>query len=193
MERATASEAAQATRTRVGARVLVEDLPPVVLGRRVGLLTNHTGIVEDESGQLASTVDLLNEHPEIDLVALFGPEHGIRGTAEAGEHVDSSVDEATGLPIHSLYGGSQKPTPEMLDGVEVLLFDIQDIGVRYYTYVWTMTLAMEAAGEAGIPFVVLDRPNPLGPRTGGNVLRPEFASLVGRYPVPMRHGLTLGE
>jgi uncharacterized protein YbbC (DUF1343 family) len=178
---------------RVGARVLVDAVPEVVRGRRVGLITNHTGIVGTSSGAVVSTVDLLHDHPDIDLVALFGPEHGIRGTAEAGEHVDSSVDEATGLPIHSLYGGTMKPTPEMLKDVEVLLFDIQDIGARYYTYVWSMTLAMEAAAEAGIPFVVLDRPNPLGSARGGNVLREEFASLVGRYPVPMRHGMTPGE
>lgn len=178
---------------RVGAQVLIDAVPEVVRGRRAGLLTNHTGIVGLSSDAVVSTVDLLDDHPDIDLVALFGPEHGIRGTAEAGEHVDSSVDEATGLPIHSLYGGTMKPTPEMLQGVEVLLFDIQDIGARYYTYVWSMTLAMEAAAEAGIPFVVLDRPNPLGSGTGGNVLQEEFASLVGRFPVPMRHGLTPGE
>ena len=185
--------AAAAPTVEVGARVLLDELPDAVRGRRAGLLTNHTGIVRDESGAVVSTIDLLAAHPGIELVALFGPEHGIRGTVEAGVHVDSSVDEETGLPIHSLYGGSMKPTPDMLQGVEVLLFDIQDIGARYYTYVWTMTLAMEAAAEAGIPFVVLDRPNPLGPRTGGNVLDPDFASLVGRYPVPMRHGLTPGE
>jgi len=191
----TVSEAvpAPAEEIRVGARVLVDEVPGAVRGRRAGLLTNHTGIVAAGPGEVVSTVDLLYDHPDIDLVALFGPEHGIRGTAEAGEHVDSSVDETTGLPVHSLYGGSTKPTPEMLEGVEVLLFDIQDIGTRYYTYVWTMTLAMEAAAEAGIPFVVLDRPNPLGSTTGGNVLDPEYASLVGRYPVPMRHGLTPGE
>jgi uncharacterized protein YbbC (DUF1343 family) len=179
---------------RVGAQVLVDGALDQVRGRRAGLLTNHTGIVRGEGDQVVSTIDLLYRHPDVDLVALFGPEHGIRGTAEAGEHVESSVDEATGLPIHSLYGGTLRPTPEMLADLDVLLFDIQDIGVRYYTYVWSMTHAMDAAAEAGIPFVVLDRPNPLdGVTLQGNVLDPDYSSLVGRYPVPMRHGLTPGE
>ena len=191
---ATLSATGPAEPVRVGARVLVEDALERVRGRRVGLFTNHTGIVEVADGSVVSTIDLLYDHPEVDLVALFGPEHGIRGTAEAGEHVESSVDASTGLPVHSLYGGTLRPTPEMLADIDVLLFDIQDIGVRYYTYVWSMTHAMEAAAEAGIPFVVLDRPNPLdGVTVQGNVLDPDFASLVGRYPVPMRHGLTPGE
>lgn len=179
---------------RVGAQVLLEDSLALVRGLRVGLITNHTGIVRTAAGEVRTTIDLLHEHPEVDLVALFGPEHGIRGTAEAGEHVDSSIDTATGLPVHSLYGGTRKPSPEMLRGIDVLLFDIQDVGVRYYTYVWTMTLAMEAAAKAGIPFVVLDRPNPIrGDVVQGNVLDPAFSSFVGAYPVPMRHGLTPGE
>lgn len=179
---------------RVGARVLLDEELELVRGRRVGLVTNHTGIVEGEDGTVRSTIDLLHRHPEVELVALYGPEHGIRGTAEAGERVESSIDEATGLPVHSLYGGTRKPTPAMLEGVDVLLFDIQDIGSRYYTYVWTMTLVQEAAAEAGIPFVVLDRPNPVdGATVQGNVLDPAYATFVGAYPVPMRHGLTPGE
>ncbi|MDT8288056.1 MAG: DUF1343 domain-containing protein, partial [Elusimicrobiales bacterium] len=163
-------------------------------GRRVGLLTNHTGRVRTPGGEVRSTADRLHAHPEVELVALFSPEHGIRGDAEAGEAVDSSTDAATGLPVHSLYGGTRRPTPQMLSGVEVLVFDIQDVGARYYTYLWTMTLAMEAAAEAGIPFVVLDRPNPIGGHAvQGNVLDPAFASFVGRFAVPMRHGLTPGE
>ena len=111
-----------------------------------------------------------------------------------GNSSTAGTDPRTGLPIHSLYGSIRKPTPEMLEGVEVLLFDIQDIGARYYTYVYTMALAMEAAGEAGIPFVVLDRPNPIGGvEVQGNVLDPVFASFVGMYPIPMRHGMTPGE
>ncbi len=175
---------------RPGVEVLLADSLHLVAGRRVGLVTNHTGF----DGAGVSTIDLLHEHPEVELVALYSPEHGIRGTAEAGEHVASGVDGRTGLPIHSLYGATTKPTPEMLEGVEVLLFDIQDIGTRYYTYIYTMALAMEAAGEAGIPFVVLDRPNPIGGTlVQGNVLDPAFASFVGRYPLPMRHGMTPGE
>ncbi len=175
---------------RPGVEVLLTDSLHLVEGRRVGLITNHTGI--DAEG--VSTIDRLHGHPSIELVALYSPEHGIRGTAEAGELVDHSVDEATGLPVHSLYGETRRPTPAMLEGVEVLLFDIQDIGTRYYTYVYTMALGMEAAGEAGIPFVVLDRPNPIGggpPQ--GNVLDPAFSSFVGMYPIPMRHGMTPGE
>ncbi|HSG46404.1 MAG TPA: DUF1343 domain-containing protein [Longimicrobiales bacterium] len=183
-----------AERVRVGAQRLLEDSLDLVRGRRVGLVTNHTGIVRTADGDVRSTIDLLYRHPEVELVALYGPEHGIRGTAEAGELVDSSTDAATGLPIHSLYGGTRKPTAEMLDGVEVLLFDIQDVGARYYTYLWTMTLVMEATAEAGIPFVVLDRPNPIGgDLVQGNVLDTAFATFVGLFPVPMRHGLTPGE
>ena len=176
--------------TRPGIEVLLADSIHLVEGLRAGLVTNHTGI--DRQG--VSTIDLLHGDARVELVALYSPEHGIRGEAEAGELVDSGMDPRTGLPIHSLYGATRKPTPEMLEGVEVLLFDIQDIGARYYTYVYTMALAMEAAGEAGIPFVVLDRPNPIGGvEVQGNVLDPAFASFVGMYAIPMRHGMTPGE
>jgi uncharacterized protein YbbC (DUF1343 family) len=156
----------------------------------LGLITNHTGV--DSQGR--SDIDLLVERPEVELVALFAPEHGIRGTAEAGAGIDDDVDSRTGLPIHSLYGATLSPTPRMLEGIEALLFDMQDIGARYYTYVSTMALAMEAAGRAGIPFIVLDRPNPIrGDAVQGNVLDGAFATFVGMYPVPMRHGMTTGE
>jgi uncharacterized protein YbbC (DUF1343 family) len=175
---------------RPGLEVLLADSIHLVRGRRVGLVTNHTGI----NGKGAHGIDLLMDHPDVSLVALYSPEHGIRGDAEAGVRIDSSVDLATGLPVHSLYGTTRKPTPEMLEGIDVLLFDIQDIGTRYYTYIYTMALAMEAAGEKGIPFVVLDRPNPVdGVRVQGNVLDPALASFVGMYPLPMRHGMTPGE
>lgn len=177
-----------------GIQVLLQDSLHLVRGRRVGLITNHTGIAPTAEGITASSIDLLMSHPDVELVALYSPEHGIRGTAEAGERVESTTDGPTGLPIHSLYGATRKPTPAMLEGIDVLLFDIQDVGARYYTYVWTMALAMEAAGEQGIPFVVLDRPNPIGgAQVQGNVLEPDFATFVGLYPVPMRHGLTPGE
>jgi len=156
----------------------------------VGLITNHTGI--DSRG--VPSIDRLVAAPEVELMALYSPEHGIRGTEEGGDQVESGRDEETGLPIHSLYGETRKPTPTMLEGVEVLLFDIQDVGARYYTYVSTMAMGMEAAGEAGIPFVVLDRPNPIGGRAvQGTILDPRFATFVGLYPVPMRHGMTVGE
>ena len=188
---AAISTAAQAVGdTRPGIEVLLSDSIHLVEGLRAGLVTNHTGI--DREG--VSTIDLLHRDARVELVALYSPEHGIRGQAEAGVLVDSGVDPRTGLPVHSLYGSTRKPTPQMLEGVEVLLFDIQDIGARYYTYVYTMALAMEAAGEAGIPFVVLDRPNPIGGvEVQGNVLDPAFASFVGMYSIPMRHGMTPGE
>ena len=175
---------------RPGIEVLLTDSLGLVAGRRAGLVTNHTG--RDRAG--TSTIDLLADHAEVELVALYSPEHGIRGLEEAGVEVDDGIDEKTGLPVHSLYGETRKPTAESLEGVQVLLFDIQDVGARYYTYLATMTLAMEAAGEQEIPFVVLDRPNPIGgDAVQGNVLDPAFASFVGPYPMPMRHGLTAGE
>ncbi|MEQ8330984.1 MAG: DUF1343 domain-containing protein [Longimicrobiales bacterium] len=175
---------------RPGVDVLLSDSLHLVRGRRVGLVTNHTG--RDADGR--SSIDRLAEHPEVELVALYSPEHGIRGEEEAGAHIDSSVDAATGLPVHSLYGQTRRPTPEMLEGVEALVFDMQDIGARYYTYVSTMAYAMEAAGTAGIPFVVLDRPNPIrGDVVQGNVLDTAYSTFVGLYPVPMRHGMTPGE
>ncbi len=176
--------------TRPGIDVLLADSLHLVEGRRVGLVTNHTGISADGT----PSIDLLFGHPEIELVGLFSPEHGIRGTAPPGALIDDTVDAPTGLPVYSLYGATRSPTPAMLEGIDVLLFDIQDIGARYYTYVYTMALAMAAAGEASIRFVVLDRPNPVGgDLVQGNVLDPAFASFVGLYPLPMRHGMTPGE
>lgn len=180
----------EAEEVRLGIDVLAARGFEPIRGMRVGLITNHTG----RNGAGESSIDVLFRHPEVHLVALFGPEHGIRGTEEAGKKVESGRDAETGLPIHSLYGQTQKPTPEMLRGLDALVFDIQDIGTRYYTYVWTMALALQAAAEEGLRFVVLDRPNPLGGAgVQGNVLAPEYKSFVGLYPVPMRHGLTAGE
>lgn len=175
---------------RPGVEVLLDSVPPALRGRRVGLITNQTG--RDSRG--VSTIDRLHESPELELVALYSPEHGIRGDVNRGEQVGSSTDQRTGLPIHSLYGDTRKPTPAMLEGVEALAFDIQDIGTRAYTYISTMKLGMEAAAEAGIPFVVLDRPNPIGGHiVEGNILEPEFESFVGIHPIPVRHGMTVGE
>ncbi len=174
---------------RAGIDVLLEDSLYLVAGKRVGLITNQTGV--DAEGR--STIDRLFEHPDVELVTLFAPEHGIRGNADPGETIDDGVDSSTGVPIQSLYGAVRSPTPEMLEGVDILVTDYQDIGARYWTYVSTMTLAMEAAGELRIPFLVLDRPNPIGGATQGNVLDPPFATFVGRHPVPMRHGMTPGE
>lgn len=175
---------------RPGVEVLLSDSLHLVAGKRLGLITNHTGV--DRQG--VSTIDRLARTAGAQLVALFSPEHGIQGREEAGVRVTGGVDPRTGIPLYSLYGDTRKPTPDMLQGVDVLLFDIQDVGARYYTYVSTMALAMQAAGEAGIPIVVLDRPNPIGGLlVQGNVLDPAFSSFVGMFPIPMRHGMTPGE
>ncbi|MGK7310686.1 MAG: exo-beta-N-acetylmuramidase NamZ family protein [Candidatus Longimicrobiales bacterium M2_2A_002] len=176
----------------LGVDVLLRDSIGLLDGRRVGLITNHTGVSWDAgTGKPpVSTIDRLHLHDAVDLVALFSPEHGIRGDVD--RPVDSSVDDVTGLPIHSLYGDTRKPTPAMLEGVDALVFDIQDIGTRYYSYVWTMTLAMEAAAEHGLRFVVLDRPNPIGGTLVQGNVRPGYMP-VAYYEAAMRHGLTAGE
>lgn len=158
-------------------------------GKKIGLITNQTG-VDHKSRHVA---DLFKQAAEVKLVALFGPEHGIRGLAEAGASVGHQVDSATGLPVYSLYGATRKPTPEMLLGIEALVFDIQDVGARFYTYISTMALALEAAAEANIEFYVLDRPNPLGDRVAGPLLAPEHRSFVGIHPIALQHGMTVGE
>ncbi|MDA1478103.1 exo-beta-N-acetylmuramidase NamZ family protein [Bacillus changyiensis] len=158
--------------------------------KRIGLITNPTGV----DSHLTSSIDLLHQDPDIKLAALFGPEHGVRGDTQAGDQVDSYIDEKTGLPVYSLYGKTKKPTAEMLQHIDVLLFDIQDVGTRFYTYIYTMAYAMEAAKENNIPFVVLDRPNPQsGKKVEGPVLDPNYSSFVGRYPIPLVHGMTTGE
>lgn len=181
-----------------GIEVLLRDSLALVRGKRVGLLTNHTGLGTVPSAldpnRLATSVEILHARSDLELVALYSPEHGLGGGANAGEKIPTGRHEGTGLPIYSLYGETMEPQPWMLEGVEVLLFDIQDVGARYYTYVWTMALAMRVAGSVGIPFVVLDRPDPIGGTlVQGNVLDTAFATLVGLHPVPMRHGMTPGE
>lgn len=184
------SAPAAAQTVRPGVEAFVARPPALVAGKRVGLVTNHTGV--DSQGR--STADLLASSRAFRLVALFGPEHGIRGAVAAGDHVASGRDAQTGLPVHSLYGATRKPTPAMLRDVDVLVFDIQDVGARPYTYISTMALAMQAAREKGIPIVVLDRPNPIGGETvEGGVLDPRFATFVGMYAIPERHGMTTGE
>lgn len=159
-------------------------------GKRVGLITNPTGV----DNQLVSTIDLLYNAPGVTLVALFAPEHGVRGEAHAGAHVSGTEDPATGVPVYSLYGATRKPTPEMLKGVEVLVYDIQDVGSRSFTYISTMGLAMEACAEQGIAFVVLDRPNPVGGlKVEGCVVEDGCFSFVSQYRIPYVYGLTCGE
>ena len=172
-----------------GAEVLVATGFTALAGRRVGLITNQTGLVGGEH-----LADLLASAPNVTLAAILAPEHGFRGEIEAGAKVGDTVDARTDVPVFSLYGATRKPAPAMLRGVDVLVFDIQDIGTRFYTYISTMGLAMQAAAAAGIPFVVLDRPNPLGGEyVSGFVLEPALASFVGQYPIPIVHGMTVGE
>jgi uncharacterized protein YbbC (DUF1343 family) len=170
-----------------GVEVLLTDSLHLIQGKRVGLLTNHSG----RNRQGTSTIDLLFRAPGVKLVALYGPEHGIRGVAKAGEKIGSSVDSATGVKVYSLYGDVPVPTPAMLAEIDVLLYDIQDVGARVYTYPWTLTNAAKVAGK---PIIILDRPDPIrADRYEGNILDPRFASLDGQYPVALRYGLTPGE
>ncbi len=182
------SDDPDAARVETGAAVLTNAGFSLLHGQRVGLIAHQNSMVGG-----VHLADLLDADPRVELAALFGPEHGIRGVADAGEAVDDAVDESTGAPIFSLYGATRSPTPEMLEGLDVLVFDLQDVGTRYYTYISTMGLAMQAAAEAEIDFVVLDRPNPQGDKVAGSLLRSGFESFVGQYPIPDVHGLTIGE
>jgi uncharacterized protein YbbC (DUF1343 family) len=182
------------TRRKMGLRLGIDRLLgseyKKLEGKRLGLITNETG----QTSNLVPTIDALCEHPRLNLVALFGPEHGVRGYAQAGARVSSSTDPGTDLPVHSLYGKSVKPTPEMLSEVDAIIFDIQDAGVRFFTYMSTLAHVMQAAVGTDIDIVVLDRPNPItGTRVEGTVLDPNFASFVGLYPIALRHGMTVGE
>ncbi|MBO5107042.1 MAG: DUF1343 domain-containing protein [Bacteroidales bacterium] len=159
-------------------------------GKRVGLLTNPSGV----DHLLNSTVDILFNAPGVELVALYGPEHGVRGDLYAGDHVKDSRDEVTGLPVYSIYGATRKPTKEMLQGIDIMVYDIQDVGVRSYTFISTLGLVMEACGEMGIEVMVLDRPNPLGGnKIEGCYVEPGFYSFVSQYRIPYVYGLTVGE
>jgi uncharacterized protein YbbC (DUF1343 family) len=173
-----------------GIDVLQEQKFKILEGKRVGLITNPTGF----NSELKSTIDILHEAPNVKLVALFGPEHGVRGDVHAGDKIENMKDPKTGIPVFSLYGSTRKPTKEMLEGIDVLVYDIQDIGCRSFTYISTMGLAMEAAAEFGIEFVVLDRPNPLGGnKVEGNLAEDGFLSFVSQFKIPYIYGLTCGE
>ena len=180
-----------AAQVKPGIEVLRDEGFKILEGKRVGLLTNPTGV----DSRLKSAIDILFEAPNVNLVALYCPEHGIRGDVTAGDKVADSTDPLTGLPIYSLYGATKKPTPEMLKMIDVLVYDMQDIGSRSYTYISTMGLAMEAAAENGIEFAVLDRPNPLGGLKfeGQPNVEPHLVSLVSQFPITYVHGFTVGE
>lgn len=174
-----------------GIEVFLADVPASLKGKRVGLITNQSAVDRSRTPD----IDLIAQHPDLQLVALLAPEHGIRGTVAAGEKIQDEVDTKTGVPVYSLYLAEDRgPTPEMLKDVDVLVYDLQEVGGRTWTYVSTMALSMMAAKRKGIPFVVLDRPNPIGGEiVEGAVLDTAFKSFVGMYPIPARHGLTVGE
>ncbi len=200
---------------KIGIEVFLENHLDLVKGKRVGLITNPTGV----DSHLKSTIELMYSNPHVNLVALYGPEHGVRGNAQAGEYVSFYMDEKYKIPVFSLYGQSEKPAAGMLknideymrsfdtentgkipessivERVDVMIFDIQDVGTRIYTYIATMAFCMEASAENGVDFIVLDRPNPInGIDMEGPLLQyPEYSSFVGLYPIPVRHGMTVGE
>lgn len=181
---------AQNQKVLLGIDVLERDNFSILNGKRVGLITNHTGV----NSSLVSTVDLFYKANNFDLVSVFSPEHGFRGFNSAGESVEDYTDSITGIKYYSLYGKRQKPTAEMLADLDLLVYDIQDIGCRSYTYISTLGYCMEAAAENNIEFIVLDRPNPLGGlRIEGNIVEDNFISFVSRFKIPYVYGLTCGE
>src|SRR5438876_2283858 len=176
---------------KTGLEILLESKTDLLRGSRVGLIVNPSSI----NSRFQHAADLFHQHPQVKLTALFGPQHGIRGeTQDNMIEWQTFLDKRTGLPAYSLYGKTRKPTAEMLADVDVLVFDIQDVGTRVYTFLYTMALAMKAARECGKRVIVLDRPNPInGVQIEGNILEPAFSSFVGMFPIPMRHGMTVGE
>ena len=183
------SQAAE-VRVKTGIEVLRDRGFEGLVGKRVGLVTNPSGV----DSKLRSTIDILYNAPGVNLVALYGPEHGVRGDVYAGGKVTDTVDEVTGLPVFSLYGATRKPTPEMLEGIDVMVYDIQDVGVRSYTFISTLGLVMEACAAKGIEVMVLDRPNPLGGnKIEGCYVEQPYYSFVSQYKIPYVYGLTVGE
>jgi len=175
---------------KLGSETLAADGFKVLQGKRVGLITNPSGV----NRNLRSTIDIFRAAKNVKLVALFGPEHGVYGDVYAGDKIASGTDKRTGLPVHSVYGDTRKPTPEMLKGLDALVYDLQDTGCRSYTFVSTMGVAMEACAEQGIEFIVLDRPNPLGgERVEGSIVEDKFRSFVSKWNVPYVYGMTCGE
>ena len=172
----------------------IDEYMPILKGRKIGIVANQTSVIfkGDEKKQHVHLVDSLLSL-DVDIVKVFAPEHGFRGTADAGEHVTDGIDKETGLPIISLYGVNRKPSAEHLNDIDVMIFDIQDVGVRFYTYIGTLHYIMEACAEANIPLLILDRPNPNGHYIDGPILEPEYKSFVGMHPVPVVHALTIGE
>ncbi|WP_215222851.1 exo-beta-N-acetylmuramidase NamZ family protein [Echinicola shivajiensis] len=163
---------------------------PLLKGKRVGLVANQTSVLTQMDNQHLADF-LLSQG--IKIQKIFAPEHGFRGTADAGEHIKNDIDKETGIPVISLYGNNKKPTPEVLSDIDILLFDFQDVGLRFYTYISTMHYVMEACAEQNKPLIIMDRPNPNGDYIDGPVLDPKFKSFVGMHPIPVVHGLSMGE
>ena len=178
------------TMTEIGLSVLFRERLDLIEGRSIGLITNQTGV----DPQFQSNLTLFAEGPKVQLAALFSPEHGISGSAQAGIQIASAIGKGRQIPIHSLYGETRQPTPEMLAGIDVLAYDIQDVGSRFYTYISTLLRSMRTAAANKVDFIVLDRPNPIrGDRVEGNLLQSAFRSFVGETTIPIRHGMTVGE
>jgi len=181
---------AQPVKVTVGANFLVSDSINLIQNKRIGIVTNHSAILSNG----VHLVDTLTKLKNINVTTLFGPEHGIRGNAPDGNSISDGIDSKTNLPVYSLYGKIRKPTPEMLKNVDILIFDIQDIGARFYTFISTLYYTLEAAAENNIPIIVLDRPNPInGITVDGPIRENEFKSFVAIAPIPIQHGMTIGE
>lgn len=177
-------------KVRLGNESLINEYFHLIEGKRIGLISNHTSLLNNQQ----HLVDYLFETKKVNIVAVFGPEHGFRGKAPAGEKVETTIDEKTGIPVYSLYGKINKPTPEMLKDIDILIYDIQDVGARFYTYISTLYLCLEAAAENNIDFIVCDRPNPInGELVDGPIVKENFISFVGIAPIPIQHGMTIGE
>jgi len=175
---------------KTGLDRLLDEKLDLIKGKRIGLVTNQTGITRE----LRSNIDALTSAKGVNLVALFAPEHGLKGCEQAGESIESYKDPKTGITLYSIYGETRKPTPQMLENIDLLLFDIQDIGARFYTYISTLKNVLEGTAESGVKVLVLDRPNPItGYKVEGTVLDTAFSSFVGIAPIPIRHGMTVGE
>ncbi|MEJ5305481.1 MAG: DUF1343 domain-containing protein [Ignavibacteria bacterium] len=178
------------SKVRLGNDKLINEYFYLIEGKNIGIIANHTSVLENDE----HLIDFLFRTKQVNIIAAFGPEHGFRGDAPAGEKIESSIDEKTGIPVYSLYGKINKPTPEMLKGIDVLIYDIQDVGARFYTYISTLYLCLEAAAENNIKFIVCDRPNPIGgEKVDGPILKNELKSFVGIAPLPIQHGMTIGE
>jgi len=175
---------------QLGSDRLITEFQSFIIGKNIGLVTNHTGLLTNGK----HIADVLNDMDGVKLIALFGPEHGVRGDAPAGEKIIDSIDPQTGVPVYSLYGKNRKPTEEMLNGIDLLIFDIQDVGARFYTYISTLFYMVQTSAEENIPLIILDRPNPInGISVDGPIRTAEQHSFVGIAPIPIMHGMTIGE